>query len=44
MMLWLATLGRHWSHPLFQAHDVVLETIRRVCTAADDLESLDALA
>jgi thiamine kinase-like enzyme len=44
MMLWLATLGRHWSHPVFQAHEVTLETVRRICTAADDLDTLEALA
>lgn len=43
MILWLATLGRHALQPNFQARDVILETIRRVCTAADDLDTLDAI-
>jgi thiamine kinase-like enzyme len=43
MMMWLATLGRHALQPEFQAHDVTIETIRRICMAADDLEALDAI-
>lgn len=44
MMMWLGTLGRHALQPEFQARDVTIETVRRVCLAADDLETLDALA
>lgn len=43
MLMWLASLGRHALQPDYQARDITLETIRRVCTAADDLDTLDAL-
>ncbi|GAA5144386.1 phosphotransferase [Pseudonocardia eucalypti] len=43
MFMWLGTLGRHPLQPDYQPRDIVMETVRRVCTAADDLETLDAL-
>lgn len=43
MMMWLGTLGRHALQPEFQPLDVTLELVRRICTAADDLETLDAI-
>ena len=43
MMMWLGTLGRHSLQPEFQAHDVTLELVRRIGTAVDDLETLDAI-
>lgn len=42
-MMWLCVLGRHASQPVFQLHEVTVELVRRVCTAADDLDTLDAI-
>jgi thiamine kinase-like enzyme len=44
MFMWLGTLGRHWAQPDYQPHDIVMETVRRTTIAADDLETLDAIA
>jgi thiamine kinase-like enzyme len=43
MFMWLGTLGRHWAQPDYQPHDIVMESVRRICIAADDLETLDAI-
>jgi thiamine kinase-like enzyme len=43
MFMWLGTLGRHWAQPDYQPHDIVMESVRRICVAADDLETLDAI-
>lgn len=43
MMMWLGVLGRHPLQQEFQPHDITVETVRRVCTAADDLDTLDAI-
>jgi len=44
MFMWLATLGRHALQAQLQPDDITLELIRRICTAADDLDTLDAIA
>ncbi len=43
MFMWLGTLGRHWAQPDYQPHDIVMESVRRTCTAADDLDTLEAI-
>jgi thiamine kinase-like enzyme len=43
MFMWLATLGRHPLQQEFQAHDVTIELVARICAAADDLQTLDAI-
>jgi len=43
MFMWLATLGRHRLQQEFQPNDITIELVRRICTAADDLETLDAI-
>jgi aminoglycoside phosphotransferase (APT) family kinase protein len=43
MFMWLGTIGRHALQPEMQAADVTLESVRRTCHAAADLESLDAI-
>ena len=44
MMMWLGTLGRHRLQQEFQPHDITIELVERILTAADDLETLDAIA
>ena len=44
MMMWLTTIGFYKMFPDMQPKDITLETIRRTCQAAADLESLDAIA
>jgi thiamine kinase-like enzyme len=43
MFMWLATLGRHKLQDELQPYDITCELIRRICIAADDLETLDAI-
>jgi thiamine kinase-like enzyme len=43
MFMWLATLGRHALQDELQAPDIVMELVQRILTAADDLETLDAI-
>jgi thiamine kinase-like enzyme len=44
MLMWLATLGRHALQAQLQPDDITLELIRRICTAADDLDTFGAIA
>jgi Ser/Thr protein kinase RdoA (MazF antagonist) len=44
MFMWLATIGRYRLQPELQPADVTLESVRRTCQAAEDLDSLDAIA
>lgn len=44
MFMWLGTLGRHRLQQEFQPHDITIELVERILTAADDLETLDAIA
>lgn len=44
MMMWLTTIGFYKVHPDMQPKDITLETIRRTCQAAADLDSLDAVS
>jgi thiamine kinase-like enzyme len=43
MFMWLATLGRHPLQDELQPIDIVTELVRRITTAADDLQTLDAI-
>lgn len=43
MFMWLVTIGRYALQPEMQPKDVTLESVRRTCQAADDLDSLDAV-
>jgi thiamine kinase-like enzyme len=43
MFMWLGTIGRHSLQPDMQPADITLESVRRTCQAAADLESLDAV-
>jgi thiamine kinase-like enzyme len=44
MFMWLVTIGRYSLQPEMQPKDVTLESVRRTCQAADDLDSLEAIA
>ena len=44
MFMWLVTIGRYSLQPEMQPKDVALESVRRTCQAAEDLDSLDAVA
>ena len=43
MFMWLVTIGRYSLQPEMQPRDVTLESVRRTCQAAEDLDSLGAL-
>ncbi|WP_276807170.1 aminoglycoside phosphotransferase family protein [Mycobacterium nebraskense] len=43
MFMWLVTIGRYRLQPEMQPKDVTLESVRRTCQAAEDLDSLDAI-
>jgi Ser/Thr protein kinase RdoA (MazF antagonist) len=44
MFMWLVTIGRYSLQPEMQPKDVTLESVRRTCQAAEDLDSLEAVA
>ena len=44
MFMWLVTIGRYRLQPDLQPRDITLESVRRTCQAAVDLDSLDAIA
>lgn len=44
MFMWLVTIGRYSLQPEMQPRDVTLESVRRTCQAAADLDSLGAIA
>jgi thiamine kinase-like enzyme len=44
MFMWLCTIGRYRLQPDMQPKDITLESVRRTCQAAADLESLNAIA
>jgi thiamine kinase-like enzyme len=44
MFMWLGTIGRYRLQPDMQPQDITLESVRRTCQAAADLDSLDAIA
>lgn len=44
MFMWLSTIGLYRLQPEVQPNDIMLESVRRTCQAAEDLESLDAIA
>jgi aminoglycoside phosphotransferase (APT) family kinase protein len=44
MFMWLVTIGRYSLQPEMQPRDVTLESVRRTCQAAEDLDSLEAIA
>lgn len=44
MFMWLVTIGRYPLQPEMQPKDVTLESVRRTCQAAADLDSLEAIA
>jgi thiamine kinase-like enzyme len=44
MFMWLGTIGRFRLQPDMQPKDITLESVRRTCQAAVDLDSLDAIA
>jgi aminoglycoside phosphotransferase (APT) family kinase protein len=44
MFMWLGTIGRYRLQPDMQPKDITLESVRRTCQAAADLDSLDAIA
>jgi len=44
MFMWLGTIGRYRLQPEMQPKDITLESVRRTCQAAADLDSLDAVA
>ncbi len=44
MFMWLVTIGRYSLQPEMQPKDVTLESVRRTCQAAEDLDSLEAIA
>ena len=41
--MWLVTIGRYSLQPEMQPRDVTLESVRRICQAAEDLDSLRAI-
>ncbi|MCV7166102.1 aminoglycoside phosphotransferase family protein [Mycobacterium stomatepiae] len=43
MFMWLVTIGRYRLQPEMQPRDVAMESVRRTCQAAADLDSLDAV-
>jgi len=43
MFMWLVTIGRYSLQPDMQPKDVTLESVRRTCQAAEDLDSLEAI-
>jgi thiamine kinase-like enzyme len=43
MFMWLVTIGRYLLQPEMQPRAVTLESVRRTCQAADDLDSLAAI-
>jgi thiamine kinase-like enzyme len=43
MFMWLVTIGRYSLQPELQPKDVTLESVRRTCQAAEDLDSLTAI-
>jgi hypothetical protein len=43
MFMWLGTLGRHALQDELQPYDITIALVERICTAADDLDSLDAI-
>jgi thiamine kinase-like enzyme len=43
MFMWLVTIGRYALQPEMQPKDVTLESVRRTCRAAADLDSLEAI-
>lgn len=43
MFMWLVTIGRYSLQPDMQPKDIALESVRRACQAADDLDSLAAI-
>ena len=43
MFMWLVTIGRYSLQPEMQPMDVTLESVRRTCQAAEDLDSLGAV-
>jgi hypothetical protein len=44
MFMWLGTIGRFRLQPNMQPADITLESVRRTCQAAADLDSLDAIS
>jgi hypothetical protein len=44
MFMWLCTIGRYRLQPDMQPRDITLESVRRTCQAAVDLDSLGAIA
>jgi thiamine kinase-like enzyme len=44
MFMWLGTIGRYSLQPDMQPKDITLESVRRTCQAAEDLDSLEAIA
>jgi thiamine kinase-like enzyme len=44
MFMWLGTLGKHPMQSDLQPADITLESVRRTCQAATDLDSLGAVA
>ncbi|TAM65617.1 MAG: aminoglycoside phosphotransferase family protein [Mycobacterium sp.] len=44
MFMWLVTIGRYSPQPEMQPKDVTLESVRRTCQAAQDLDALGAIA
>jgi thiamine kinase-like enzyme len=43
MFMWLVTIGRYSLQPEMQPRDVTLESVRRTCQAAEDLDSLESI-
>jgi thiamine kinase-like enzyme len=43
MFMWLVTIGRYSLQPEMQPKDIALESVRRTCQAAEDLDSLEAI-
>ena len=43
MFMWLVTVGRYSLQPEMQPMDVTLESVRRTCQAAEDLDSLQTV-
>jgi hypothetical protein len=44
MWMWLGTIGRHRLQPDYQPQDITLESVRRTCTAAADLDWFGAVS
>jgi hypothetical protein len=44
VFMWLVTIGRYRLQPDLQPKDITLESVRRTCQAAADLNSLDAIS